>query len=110
MGGDRPGSDPPEHVPDRGVMLRPETHVLGEEAIVPDVNVLRPPPNHFTHEVTVDEPYRFDRPKESPEPDGVLRAGTRVLLVVDGPDRCRVADATGIYVEVSRGSLRELSA
>jgi hypothetical protein len=40
----------------------------------------------------------------------VLPAGTRVLLLVDGPERARVVDASGLYVEVRRASLRELPA
>jgi hypothetical protein len=89
-------------------MLRPEPVVLGEEALVPDRNVIDPPPNRFTHELTDDEPYRFDRPETVGEFDGVLPAGTPVALLVDGPERCRVADGRGLYVEVRRASLREL--
>jgi hypothetical protein len=37
----------------------------------------------------------------------VLRAGTPVVLLVDGDDRCRVVDGSGLYVEVRRASLRE---
>jgi hypothetical protein len=91
-----------------GVVLRPEPVVLGDEALVPERNVIRPPPNHFTHELIVDEPYRFDRPEGTGEPDGVLPAGTPVVLLVDSPDRCRVVDGSGLYVEVRRGSLRKL--
>lgn len=94
---------------DEGVMLRPEPVVLGEEALVPDQNAVRPEPNRFTHELLVDEPYRFDRPEPSAEPDGMLPAGTPVVLMVEGPERCRVVDGSGLYVEVRRASLRPLS-
>ena len=87
-------------------MRRPETTVLDEEALVPERNLVRPPPNRFTHELVVDEPYRLDRP--GGPPDGVLPAGTRVVLLVEGPDRCRVVDGRGLYVEVRRASLRRL--
>jgi hypothetical protein len=83
--------------------------VLGEEALLPERNVVRPPPNRFTHQLTVDEPYRLDRPERSAEPDGVFPAGTRVVLLVEGPDRCRVVDGRGLYVEVRRDSLLELA-
>lgn len=91
-----------------GRMLRPEPVVLGEEALVPDRNVVDPAPNRFTHELTEDEPYRFDRPEPSDEFDGVLAAGTPVVLLVDGPERCRVVDGRGLYVEVRCASMREL--
>ncbi len=89
-------------------MLRPEAVVLGDEALVPADNIVRPPPNHFTHELAVDEPYWLDRPgRRARQPDGVLLAGTPVVLLVEGDDRCRVVDDRGLYVEVRRSSLRE---
>ncbi len=89
-------------------MLRPEAVVLGEEALVPASNLVQPPPNRFTHELVVDEPYWFDRPgRGHRRPDGVLRAGTPVAVLVEGEDRCRVVDGRGAYVEVRRSSLRE---
>jgi hypothetical protein len=91
-----------------GVVQRPEAVVLGEKALVPERNLVRPPPNRFTHELVVDEPYRLDRPERTDEPDGVLRARTRVVLLVEAADRCRVVDGRGLYVEVRRASLREL--
>jgi hypothetical protein len=94
---------------ERPVVQRPEAFVLGEEALLPERNVVRPPPNRFTHQLTVDEPYRLDRPERSAEPDGVFPAGTRVVLLVEGPDRCRVVDGRGLYVEVRRDSLLELA-
>jgi hypothetical protein len=94
--------------PDVGVMRRPEAVVLGEEALVPERNLVRPPPNRFTHELLVDEPYTLDRPKRARGPDGVLRAKTPVALLVEGAERCRVVDGSGLYVEVRRTSLREL--
>jgi hypothetical protein len=100
--GGRPGDEP-----DRGV-VRPEAVVLGEDAVVPERNIVRPPPNRFTHELSVDEPYRLDRPKSGDEPDGVLPAGTRVALLVEEADRSRVVAGSGLYVEVRRSSLRRL--
>lgn len=92
-----------------GVMLRPEAVVLPDEALVPPSNLVRPPPNHFTHELTVDEPYRLDAPgRRRARPDGVLRAGTPVVLLVVGEDDCRVVDGSGLYVPVRRSSLRAI--
>jgi hypothetical protein len=91
---------------DHGV-LRPDAVVLGEETLVPALNVVRPAPNSFTHVLLVDEPYWFDgRPRGDGDPDGVLRAGTPVTLLVSGPEACRVVDANGMYVEVRAASLR----
>ena len=56
-------------------MLRPETSVLPNEALVPERNLVRPAPNRLTHELLVDEPYRFDRPERAGEPDECFRAG-----------------------------------
>jgi hypothetical protein len=89
-------------------VLRPEATVLSEGALVPERNLIRPPPNRFTHELLRDEPYSLDRPERGDEPDGVLKAGTSVVLLVEGPDRCRVVDGEGLYVEVRRASLGEL--
>jgi hypothetical protein len=38
----------------------------------------------------------------------MLPAGTPVALLVEGPERCRVVDGRGLYVEVSRASLSPL--
>ena len=82
--------------------------VLGDESLVPDTNIIDPPPNHFTHELVADEPYRFDRDTPGAKPDGVLRAGTPVIVLVEGRDRSRVVDDSGLYVEVSNANLRTL--
>lgn len=92
-----------------GVMLRPEAVILGDEALVPASNLIRPPPNRFTHSLTTDEPYRLDRAGDQQAgPDGVLPAGTQVVLLVEGEDHCRVVDGNGLYVPVRRSSLQQL--
>jgi hypothetical protein len=98
----------PDDRPEAGVVRRPEAVVLGEDALVPERNVVQPPPNRFTHELLVEEPYRLDRPQRAHEPDGVMPSGTRVVLLVEAGDRCRVVDGRGLYVEVRRASLRKL--
>jgi hypothetical protein len=99
-----------EHGPaeEPGVIRRPDVSILADEALVPERNVVRPAPNRFTHELLADEPYRFDRPERPNEPDGVLPAGTQVVLLVEGGDSCRVVDGSGLYVEISRTHLRKL--
>ena len=99
---------PTDDDPDAEVVLRPEFVVLGDETLVPASNVVRPPPTGFTHELVVDEPYHLDGPGRATEPDGVIPAGTRVTLIGQGDDRCRVVDGGGLAVEVRRASLREL--
>lgn len=96
---------------DTGGFLRPDPTVLAEEALVPRHNLVDPPPTRFTHELASDEPYWYDRPRgrgRAGEPDGVLAAGTPVVLMVDGKQRSRIVDPQGRYVEVSTASLREL--
>ena len=108
---DRPDDQESDTGPDEGVMLRPPAEVLDKKALIPERNLVRPPPNHFTHELVVDEPYHFDRPDqpdEPDEPDGVLPARTQVALLVEGDERCRVVAGNGLYVEVRRTSLRKL--
>jgi hypothetical protein len=104
----RHSREEPDTEPDAGIVLRPEALVLPDRAMVPEHNVVRPAPNRFTHKLLVDQPYRFDRPERTSEPDGVLAAGAPVVLLVEGPDRCRVVDGSGLYVEVRRASLGKL--
>lgn len=105
----RPRDEEAEPDPGAGTMLRPEAAILADETLIPRTNLVRPPPNRFTHELAVDEPYRLDRPERAGEPDGVLSAGTRVAVLVEDGERCRVVDGSGLYVEVRRTSLRELT-
>lgn len=88
--------------------LRPEAEVLPESALIPRNNLIVPPPNQFTHEVTRVEPYYYSGVAPS-GPDGTFRVGTRVLLVrQQNGGRCRVIDERGIYVEVACDCLRRL--
>jgi hypothetical protein len=103
-GGQRRAAQPDEI----GEMLRPEFVVVPDEALVPDANIIRPAPNRFTHEVIDDELYHFDRDGATDRPDGVLPAGTPVVVLVEGEELWRVADASGLYIEVHRTNLRAL--
>jgi hypothetical protein len=106
-GKDRRGTGPGTDL-DTGV-LRPDPMVLAEEALIPEHNLVDPPPTRFTHQLTEDEPYRYDRPgRRRSEPDGVLPAGTAVVLMIEGERRSRVVDGEGRYVEVGTANLREL--
>src|SRR5215211_6011998 len=107
-GREGPSGEEPETDPGAGTMLRPEARVLADETLVPEANLVRPPPNRFTHQLALDEPYRLDRPDHAGEPDGVLPAGTPVAVLVEGSERYRVVDGNGLYVEVRRASVRRL--
>ena len=89
-------------------MRRPKAEVLPDNATIPGKNLLVPPPNHFTHELTRSEPYYYGEPQEAQAPDGEFAAGTQVLMVLDAGDYCRVADARGLYVAIVGDSLRKL--
>jgi hypothetical protein len=93
---------------DDGVVLRPEVHALDESAVVPKSNVVRPTPTRFTHELTVDTPFRLDREATGDEPDGILPAGTPVVVAATHGDRCRVVDGRGLAVDVPRDRLRKI--
>jgi hypothetical protein len=89
--------------------VRPKAVVLPENATVPDRNLISPPPNQFTHELTRPQPFYFAAAQQATPPDGQFPAGTKVvLLVYDGGRYCRVADGQGLYVEVEYDSLKKL--
>jgi len=89
--------------------LRPEAVILGEDALIPDRNLIVPPPNQFTHEVTRATPYFYDREQPDVPPVGQFAEGTLVvLLVFNGGSHCRVADRHGLYVETEYDSLKRL--
>ena len=90
-----------------GRMLRPKAVVLDNDALVPRKNVVKPPPNQFTHKVKRSQPYFYEDPREAP--NGEFTAGTPVVLMVHhGGDSCRVADEHGLYVETAYGGLHRL--
>jgi hypothetical protein len=85
-----------------------DASVLDDSAIIPDKNLIKPPPNKFTHELKRQEPYYYSEIKKTKEPDGEFAAGTKVLLVREEKDHCRVADEQGLYVEIECDSLKKL--
>jgi hypothetical protein len=88
-------------------VLRPEPVVLGESAVVPAENLIRPPPDQFTHVLTRAAPFTFGGRRR--RADGEFPAGTPVVLLVhDGGPRCRVADGRGLYVEIDFDALKKL--
>jgi hypothetical protein len=88
--------------------VRPEASILDENALVPDENVISPPPNQFTHELKRSQPFYLSGVQQGRPPDGEFSAGTEVLLVRKDGNHCRVADGKGLYVEIECDSLKKL--
>lgn len=88
--------------------VSPEATILDESAIVPDENLISPPPNQFTHQLKRSQPYFFSAIGKSKQSDGEFSAGTKVLLIRKVGDHCRVADEQGLCVEIECDSLKEL--
>ena len=90
-------------------MQRPEPRVLGADALVPEQNLIDPPPNQFTHRVTSAQPFYFAEPEAGSPPSGTFDAGTLVVLLAhDGGPTCWVADGRGLYVVTSWAGLVRL--
>ena len=89
--------------------IRPDAEVLPETAMVPERNLIVPPPDQFTHELTRAQPFYYPGPQQGTAPDGELPAGTRVVLLVhDGGPYCRVVSGQGLYVAVEFAALGKL--
>jgi hypothetical protein len=88
---------------------RPKMTVLPESAVVPDANLVQPPPTQFTHEVTTEQPYYYSPPKHASVPDGSFSAGTKVVKLTDddGP-LCRVVDGRGLQAVTASVGLRPI--
>ncbi len=90
-------------------IIRPKAAVLPESALVPEQNILQPPPKQFTHEVVAEQPYYYVGPQHSTPPQGNFAAGTPVVLLThDGGPLCRVADGRGLSVFTACNGLRVL--
>ena len=92
-----------------GRMIRPKPSVLPASALLPDRNILEPPPNEFTHEVVAEQPYYYVGPHQTAPPEGTFPAGTKVVLLKhDGGSVCRVADGRGVCAATAFDGLRPL--
>ena len=89
-------------------MLRPKSRFLDESALVPQSNVVRPAPTRFTHVLSVNTPFYLDRERTGDEPEGILQAGTPVVVASTHGDRCRVVDGRGLAVDVPWEHLQEI--
>jgi hypothetical protein len=92
-----------------GHFLRPSPVVLPGNALVPDKNVLQPPPNQFTHRLRERTPFYFEAGGEG-TPSGYLEKGSRVILMRQGEEQqdCWVGTEQGLYVRTPPGHLDRL--
>lgn len=89
---------------------RPNASILPEESMIPERNLVLPPPNQFTHELKSAQPFYYTGAQQASPPDGELPAGTKVVLFrrEEESSYCRVIDGQGLYVEIEFDSLRKL--
>jgi hypothetical protein len=90
-------------------MERPKATILPDSSLVPEGNLVRPAPTRFTHKLTVKQPFHFTGSDQTSPPDGLLPAGTKVVLIKADGDVCQVVDSRGLRVTTSREGLRRLT-
>ncbi len=89
--------------------IRPKAEILSEESLIPEKNLIYPPPNIFTHKLIRSEPYYFTSMMQGSPLDGEFPEGTKVVLLGhEGGNNCRVVDEQGIYAEIEFDSLKKL--
>jgi hypothetical protein len=89
--------------------IRPKAEILSEESLIPDENLISPPPNQFTHELKEMKSYYYISAAQATPPDGEFPEGAKVVLLrYDGGSYCRVVDERGIYAETEYDGLRKL--
>ena len=82
-------------------IIRPKAVVLPDSALLS---------NRFTHEVIAAQPYSLADPAMATKPDGILAAGTRLLLLEHaGGPTCRVAGEHGEPCYTAFAGLRPLA-
>jgi len=89
-------------------VIRPKTVILPDSAQLPERNVLRPPPNRFTHEIVAEQPYYYVALDQGAPPEGKFFTGTKVILLRHDGAECWVADGRGLYVATPCAGLRAL--
>lgn len=80
--------------------------MLSESSAIPEGHLVGAP-SEFTHELTSEQPYWYDRASAA-APNGTLAAGTKVLLAGEEGGAERVIDPRGLSVTIERGALRKL--
>lgn len=88
---------------------RPEVNVLPDESLIPERNLIIPPPNQFTHELKNSQLFYYNGAQQGFPPDGELPKKTKVVLFrYEGGNYCRVIDGQGLYVEIEFNSLQKI--
>lgn len=89
--------------------IRPTAEILNEESLIPDGNIISPPPNQFTHELKHSQSFYYAGAMQGSPPDGEFPKDTKVVLLqYDGGNYCRVADGRGIYAVIEFNALEKL--
>ena len=89
-------------------VIRPNAVVLPDSAQVPDRNVVKPPPNQFTHELVAEQPYYYMGVDQAAPPDGAFAIGAQVVILRRDAAECWVVDGRGLYVATVCAGLRAL--
>ena len=90
-------------------MKRPNASVLPDSALVPESNLLLPPPQQFTHVVKAEQPYYYLGPHQAAPPEGSFVAGTKLVITSHEGAFCRVVDARGLHVSTALAGLEPIS-
>lgn len=89
-------------------MKRPKATVLPDSALVPERNLMMPPPKHFTHVVKAEQPYYYTGPQQAAPSEGSFPAGTKLVLMSREGAYCHVVDARGLHVSTSFDGLEPI--
>lgn len=90
-------------------MRRPKVTVLSDAALVPSHDLIQPAPNQFTHRLKHDQPFHYVGRGNSGKPDGILIAGTLVVLLFhDGGPQCHIVDGRGLHLSIPFAGLVRL--
>ena len=77
-------------------------------ATMPAAKTPPPPVSPATHMLTADEPYFATEPAAGAKPDGMLKAGSKVLLVIPGAQYSQITTDTGLSVYLLTDGLKAL--
>lgn len=90
-------------------MKRPKATVLPDSALVPENNLVTPPPKQFTHVVKAEQPYYYTGPQQASPPEGIFEVGTKLVLTSREGAYCHVVDARGLHVSTAFDGLEPIS-
>jgi hypothetical protein len=103
---------PPATLPDKfqPPTTAPSAAMMKPVAMMPPADAPKPiPPADLTHVIAKDEPYYLSMPSGSEPPVGLIRAGTKALLLVPGTKYSKVTTAGGITAYTVTDGLEPIS-